>query len=278
MSEKRVPPILYRYFSFGSFIEKVLSGESLRFQNPLAFNDPFDGRPSVYIDMDDQMTIDYWHSVGKKFHMGRAQRRRKIKEMKERVKKEGNRGVLTPDALRRNASLFGVLCLTPHPDNLLMWSHYGDGHKGVCVGFDTDIDFFRISMPVVYQDDYPEIRPGLKSNDQILQATILTKGRCWEYEHEWRVLKNTCSEQEKLERQREGERLGYCAAEIALMTNHNGPSDYPFDKAAVKEVILGASMPVEQVEQATAWVKRHNEGVKLARSQCHPHEYKLIIG
>ena len=90
MSEKRVPPILYRYFSFGSFIEKVLSGESLRFQNPLAFNDPFDGRPSVYIDMDDQMTIDYWHSVGKKFHMGRAQRRRKIKEMKERVKKEGN--------------------------------------------------------------------------------------------------------------------------------------------------------------------------------------------
>lgn len=34
---------------------------------------------------------------------------------------------------------FGVLSLTRNPLNALMWSHYGDDHRGVVLGFDVDL-------------------------------------------------------------------------------------------------------------------------------------------
>lgn len=30
---------------------------------------------------------------------------------------------------------FRVLCLTPNPKNILMWSHYGSNHEGYCLGY-----------------------------------------------------------------------------------------------------------------------------------------------
>lgn len=45
---------------------------------------------------------------------------------------------------------FGILSLTEAPDNLLMWAHYADSHRGVVIGFDESHAFFkdRISLPV----------------------------------------------------------------------------------------------------------------------------------
>lgn len=37
---------------------------------------------------------------------------------------------------------YGILSLTRQPLNSLMWSHYGDEHQGVVLGFDTDIAGF----------------------------------------------------------------------------------------------------------------------------------------
>lgn len=34
---------------------------------------------------------------------------------------------------------FGIMSLTIHPLNYLMWSHYANSHKGFCIGFDTDL-------------------------------------------------------------------------------------------------------------------------------------------
>jgi len=31
---------------------------------------------------------------------------------------------------------YGVLCFSRRWNNILMWSHYADGHKGICLGFD----------------------------------------------------------------------------------------------------------------------------------------------
>ena len=36
---------------------------------------------------------------------------------------------------------FGILSLTSKPDNITMWSHYADSHKGICVGLDKNILF-----------------------------------------------------------------------------------------------------------------------------------------
>ena len=32
---------------------------------------------------------------------------------------------------------FGIFCLTPDPVNVLMWSYYGDSHRGFSIGYST---------------------------------------------------------------------------------------------------------------------------------------------
>ena len=44
----------------------------------------------------------------------------------------------------------GLICLCIDPDNPVMWSHYGDRHSGMVLGFDCALDQFK---PVHYLDD-----------------------------------------------------------------------------------------------------------------------------
>uniref|UniRef100_UPI0020CD2CC1 DUF2971 domain-containing protein n=1 Tax=Vibrio cholerae TaxID=666 RepID=UPI0020CD2CC1 len=38
---------------------------------------------------------------------------------------------------------YGILCLSAKEDSLLMWSHYGNSHKGYVIEFDTSHKFFK---------------------------------------------------------------------------------------------------------------------------------------
>ena len=272
-----LPPILYRYFSFGPWIEKVVNGTAIRFQSPLAFNDPFDGRPSVYANLSDAATEEYYHDLGKRFGMGRAQRRRKIKDLKNQLEKTAGKGAISQELLEKLMARYGLLCLTPHPDSLLMWSHYGDSHRGLCIGFDTSKDFFRSAAAVSYQDEYPEIKIGISSKDDILEKSIYTKASCWKYEDEWRIPKQSWSEQERQSKQLFAERNWPAPDDIRNIVEHRGHGDYEFNKTAVKEVILGARMPDEDKKQIAEWISLHNPGVELRQAKCHDHEYRLVI-
>jgi hypothetical protein len=277
MTDATTPQRLYRYFSFGPYIENVISGESLRFQNPLSFNDPFDCRPSVYANLADPAVEQYYHDLGKRFGMGRAQRRRQIRELKSHLEKTGGKGAVSQEHLMSNMAKYGLLCLTPHPDSLLMWSHYGDRHHGLCIAFDTAVDFFRTAIPIAYQDEYPEIKIGVSSNDDILNKSIYTKASCWKYEDEWRVPKQTWSEEDRKEHQATAEREWPSPDDVRNIVDHRGPGEYKFNKAAVKGTILGARMPEENRTQIAEWIRQHNPEVKLFQAKCHDHEYRLVI-
>jgi hypothetical protein len=41
------------------------------------------------------------------------------------------------------AEKFSVQCFSRSWNNILMWSHYGDRHKGICLGFDVPDEFTR---------------------------------------------------------------------------------------------------------------------------------------
>jgi hypothetical protein len=80
-----------------------------------------------------------------------------------------------------------IYCLTPHPDNILMWSHYAEDHKGICLQFDTNVQLFGTAWAVKYLEDYPSLTAHVMTFDGVL-PTILTKSDVWEYEHEFRIL------------------------------------------------------------------------------------------
>lgn len=86
----------------------------------------------------------------------------------------------------------GVVCLTPDPNNYLMWSHYANNHTGFCIGFDeeitTSLDDTLFSYEVNYQNEIPIFRYFYESVGDFNKAVFFTKSKSWEYEKEFRVV------------------------------------------------------------------------------------------
>jgi len=73
-----------------------------------------------------------------------------------------------------------------------MWSHYGESHKGVCLGFETDNDFFKILSPINYQTERHQLDSG--SPNDIVFKVMLRKLSSWSYESEWRLIRKPGAE------------------------------------------------------------------------------------
>lgn len=94
------------------------------------------------------------------------------------------------NVLRRLNKKYRITCLTSEVEDVLMWSHYGDSHKGICVEYDRDVlsSISRdISLHKVEYDQkgyviYPEKLQ--KSPEEIL----IHKNKRWDYEKEERLV------------------------------------------------------------------------------------------
>lgn len=97
-----------------------------------------------------------------------AQRDRRLREALRGFKKEMEQR-------------YGLICFSKQWDNPLLWSHYADMHRGICLGFEVDERGLR---PVRYVTERPDLRipPTIESMEEIL----FTKFKDWQYEEEWR--------------------------------------------------------------------------------------------
>lgn len=78
----------------------------------------------------------------------------------------------------------GVFCLSDNPNNILMWQHYADEHKGIVVEFETeaDTDFFHQLLEVEYVQNPPVLNDSMAVKDLIKCKSCEMK-----HEREWRV-------------------------------------------------------------------------------------------
>jgi len=74
-------------------------------------------------------------------------------------------------------------------DSLLLWSHYAQEHKGICIEYDLlDNDIARTYIqPVIYSSKVPKIGIFEEYNTMQMIASSLIKSKEWEYEQEWRI-------------------------------------------------------------------------------------------
>lgn len=83
---------------------------------------------------------------------------------------------------------FGMLCFSREWCNPLLWSHYADRHRGICLGFDVSDE---IAREIVYEDNrlgWPLQASGVPQDVSEEQVTQLyTKYAGWRYEQEVRV-------------------------------------------------------------------------------------------
>lgn len=95
-----------------------------------------------------------------------------------------------------------VFCVAEEHDNLLMWAHYAENHKGVVLEFECneEWDFSLCAATGVKYVRTPPTLGGLKefidgqtgqgpplNNDTYFKEIINAKSSHWSYEKEWRV-------------------------------------------------------------------------------------------
>ena len=79
-----------------------------------------------------------------------------------------------------------IYCLTPRIDSTLMWSHYAENHKGICLEFAVKEDnVFGSAFKVIYEKEF--ISQELFSDTDAALLPFFIKAKCWDYEHEYRL-------------------------------------------------------------------------------------------
>ena len=103
---------------------------------------------------------------------------------------------------------YAIFSCSTRWNSILMWSHYAAFHTGICIGFRYqklfDSQLFGKGGSVIYQTDYPKIKPRpAKKNQQLMIDSFIethTKAKEWHYEREYRFMRTSPKELTKEER------------------------------------------------------------------------------
>lgn len=76
----------------------------------------------------------------------------------------------------------GILCFSKTWRNPVLWGHYAQSHRGLCLGFDVPRDFFR-RVEYVDERSAPPAEPDL----DFIKRILFTKFSHWGYEQEYRA-------------------------------------------------------------------------------------------
>ena len=221
---------IYRYQKFSARTIESLVHDRLHFADPTTFNDPFDCQPVVESDSEiETLRLILAKLIGRRIEaessaslkaaqvhgekasehakkLGEKLATLKIQELaynatdpdSECSKYEAECGLLTHEIQRELLRRYdhGVCCFSTIFNNPLLWSHYGDQHRGLCIGYNLD----RNPVPILRKVEYGGnrivktslIAKALFNDDQRAQAlldrdVLLRKASMWRYEREWRL-------------------------------------------------------------------------------------------
>jgi hypothetical protein len=190
-----LPDILFKYRPLGQTkddlarLEQIIAGRQIWWSSPRQFNDPFDcATPMAFPRGDDLKRVARRLIRENNPLVPRHERRIMVKQI-ERSLNEKFEDDFTSDMQDMMAES-SIYSLALKPDNLLMWSHYGNSHQGVCLGFNVDklLDSFQLIGRVLYSEERPVVRVGLEEPEELLKKMTLTKSSEWKYEQEWRLI------------------------------------------------------------------------------------------
>lgn len=175
------PTSLFKYRKFDKSCLELLLNRQLWFATPASLNDPFEGEASY---------ADVLNAVWDAYPFSEEER----KFYKEKIDEQlSNTGICSFSKTRKNQ---------------LMWAHYAEEHRGICIGFNEHLlrpeGSLLYPVDVSYQADYPyqeiidrfkffENFPGENNINSvagdILHSILGTKYSNWKYEKERRLLR-----------------------------------------------------------------------------------------
>lgn len=205
---RKLPRKLYKYRSFNTYSLRLLSEAEIHYANPKSFNDPLDCDPTVQIDTDRasierlcfQMLIAKHGKEEAEKVMGNHQyMSTEYGDYKTdpEVEKYYMRllGLEIKGLVDDEMALWGVLSLAERWDCPLMWSHYADQHRGLCIEYDLTDNVCSHIKPVDYKRPRSikiteliqwKLHKSAEAEQTVLDTYFFAKSPEWRYEKEWR--------------------------------------------------------------------------------------------
>lgn len=229
--ESNIPNRLFKYRNFSDKSLDMLVSNKVFFADPNTFNDPLDTKPSLKPDVDvnelenvlfkliaerekAEMTaaakaIKY---QGPKTidHIFRHSRNR-AKSLIEKINYDATNphyeegqingplqmlltGRLESELLSRYDK--GIFSLAESANCPLMWSHYGDQHKGICIGYSVPENVTNDVHKMKYDGNRLVLASSVakmldgdeEAQRKVDQAVLTNKAPAWSYEKEWRLI------------------------------------------------------------------------------------------
>jgi hypothetical protein len=252
--------VLYKYRDWNDKNHKKLLYENqLYLTPPNYFNDPFDCKiPLDFRALDNEEKIDLYINQFLNNPEYLRENKNNIKKDKLRLYSILKNDLETVQKKSNSHSMdnyIGVLSLSLCWDNILMWSHYSNFHKGFCVGFWEDklkySGKFGKGGLVNYcsNNDFPLISP---LDEIMFQSFKLThsKANDWKYEKEYRLTKLFDKDKFK-----ESDRL------------INIPDDF------FAEIIIGLNTPDIEIKEIKEIAIKKN--VRIFKIEKVPYKFQL---
>lgn len=178
----------YKQWDEHGYAKQLVTAGECFFCRPADLNDPFEFCWEEDFPTEPGELRNYLHAICA-FHFphdGRRERKRRMEVFRRELR------LVAPYGRRAVIQQFdqGVFCMTENSHNILMWSHYADFHRGVCLGIDTSRLSPRRILKVQYSTEMP-LLSGWSYTKQSQEAFVLlslTKSVDWSYEQEWRTV------------------------------------------------------------------------------------------
>lgn len=179
------PNKLYKYCGTDDYVLASLSNNTIWFSQITNLNDPFEF--DVFVDT--KACAEFNAKIGGGLSVVNQMRLEHI--IKENLADLKN---IFQDGKR----LMGVTCFSEVFDSILMWSHYGQNHSGICIEYDLlgmNEELSYSPVPVLYKNTFPsltrfDIQNPESSVEEVYIRSMLVKSKDWSYEKEWRVLQD----------------------------------------------------------------------------------------
>lgn len=164
---------LYKYRNWTNLTQLSLGENYIWLSSPEEFNDPFDCH--IY---------DHYSLFDKTY----------IEKEKTGMLTEANENYYEK-VIYASYKECGIACFCESPFEILMWSHYANNHKGICIEYDFDMlpNSLELIQPVRYTRMYPKLNlknvfSGHINYWDYLKTSLTTKYTDWKYEKEWRLI------------------------------------------------------------------------------------------
>lgn len=184
-----LPDKIYKYYKINNYLIDNLKNSTLWFSKAADFNDPYD----CYAELihyefrnEKQLKERAQQVVNSAFNTSRKVRRTEARYViKHKAKFVEGYYATRQDTIDTQ----GICCFSLSSKNTLLWSHYANCHQGICLEFDhftlkKTFDIHKVKYtekfePINYFDD-----PG-----KALKYLFTTKAKDWDYEQEYRAIK-----------------------------------------------------------------------------------------